>query len=87
MVDELGPEFAPNAPSQSARARAAGCKDQHELRGYIEIFGNNPHATIRYVRDRAIPWQGAGPELNLCCPVTGAPFTFSPIYKHPSHHC
>jgi hypothetical protein len=87
MVDELGSEFALNAPCQPAHARSAGCKDQRELRGHIEIFRNNPHATVRYVRDRAIAGQRAGPELNLCRPVTGATFTFSPIHKHPTHRC
>ena len=85
MVDKLSAEFASDAPCQPAQARTARCKDQRELRGHIEIFSDNPHTAIRYVRNRAITRQRADPELNLCRPVTGATFAFSPIRKHPTH--
>jgi hypothetical protein len=85
MVDELGAEFTSDTPCQPAQARAARCKYQRELRGHVEIFSDNPHTAIGYVRDRAIARQRADPELNLCRPVTGATFALSPIRKHPTH--
>ncbi len=85
MVDELGAEFASDAPCQPAQARTARCKDQRELRGHVEVFSDDPHTAIRYVGDRAVPRQRADPKLNLCRPVTGATFTLSPIRKHPTH--
>lgn len=85
MVDELGAELASDAPCQPAQARATRCKNQRELLGHIEIFSDNPHAAIRYVRDRAIARQRAGPKLNLGCSMTGATFALSPIRKHPTH--
>ena len=57
MVDELGAEFASDPPCHPAQARPPCCKDQRELRGHVEIFGDNPHAAVRYVRDGAIAWQ------------------------------
>ena len=83
MIDELSSEFAPDAPRQPAQPRAARRKDQRELRGHIEIFGDDPHAAFGYVRDRAIARQRADPELYLCRPVTGATLAFSPFRKHP----
>ena len=86
MVDELGAEFASDAPCQPAQARAARCKDQRELGGHVEIFSDHPHTAIRYVRDRAIARQRADPKLNLGRPLTGATFALSPIRKHrPTH--
>lgn len=85
MVDKLSAEFAPDAPCQTAQARTTGRKDQRELRGHVEVFNDNPHTAIRYVRDRAIARQGADPELNLGSPLTGATFALSPIRKHPTH--
>ena len=84
MVDKLSAEFASDAPGQLVQARTARCKNQRKLRRHVEIFSDNPHA-IRYVRDRAIARQRADPELNLCRPLTGATFAFSPIRKHPTH--
>lgn len=57
MVDELGAEFGSDAPCQPAKARTARCKDQRELRGHVEIFGDNPYTAVRYVRDGAIARQ------------------------------
>ncbi len=85
MVDELSAELASDTPCQPAQARTARCKDQRELRGHVEIFSDNPHTAVRYIRDRAIARQGADPKLNLGCPLTGATFALSPIRKHPTH--
>jgi len=57
MVDELGAEFASDPPCHPAQARPACCEDQRELRGHVEIFGDDPHATVGYVRDGAIARQ------------------------------
>nr|WP_190241813.1 hypothetical protein [Bradyrhizobium algeriense] len=85
MVDELGVELASDAPYQPAQARAPACTNQRELLRRIEIFSDNPHTAIRYVRDRVFARQRAGPKLNLGRPVTGATFALSPIRKHPTH--
>ena len=85
MVDKLSAEFASDAPGQLVQARTARCKNQRKLRRHVEIFSDNPHAAVRYVRNCAIARQRADPKLNLCRPVTGATFAFSPIRKHPTH--
>jgi hypothetical protein len=84
MIDELSTKFTSDAPSQSAQTRAARRKNRRELRGHIEIFSDNPHIAVRYVRDGAIARKRADPQLNLCRPMTGMTFALSPIHKHPT---
>ena len=63
--DELGPEFATNAPHQTALPGISGREDQREFRRGIEMLGDDFHAAVGNVRDHAVARQGAGTELDF----------------------
>jgi len=80
LIDELGAEFVTDSPCQPALPWSAFRQDDGELSGNIEMFGDDFHATVRYVRDRAVARQRAGPELDLGEIPALAAFALASIY-------
>src|ERR1700712_3285971 len=65
LIDELSTQLEANPPCELAYARPAFREDHGELRRNLRIFSDDLHATIRDVRNHAIPWQSARRELYL----------------------
>jgi hypothetical protein len=78
----------PDPPCQPALAGAARRQYDGELRRDVDIFGDNLHPAVRYVRDRAIPWQRSDTELDLCEIPAHATLALTSIHEHvdPSPH-
>jgi hypothetical protein len=81
-IDELSAEFMPNPPCQPALASAACRQYDGELTRNVDIFGDNLHPALRYVRDRAIPRQRSGTELDLCEASAHATLALTSIREH-----
>jgi hypothetical protein len=79
LVDELRAEFAADPPGQPALARASFGQDDGKLRGKVDIFGDHLDAAVRYVRDRTVARQRAGPELNPREASAEATLAFAPV--------
>jgi hypothetical protein len=77
----LSAEFATDPPSQPTLAGAAGGQCDRKLRGYVEIFGDYLHASVRHVRDRTIARQ-ASPELDPREASAMTTFAFASIQQH-----
>jgi hypothetical protein len=71
----------PDPPCQPALAWAAFRQYDRELMRNIDIFGNNLHPALRYVRDRAVPRQRST-ELDLCEASAHATLALTPIREH-----
>jgi hypothetical protein len=65
LVDELRAELVADPPCQPTLARATFRHDDGELGRNIEMLGDDLHASIRYVGDRAITRQRPGSELDF----------------------
>jgi hypothetical protein len=63
--DEFGPEFATDAPHQTALPGVSSREDQSELGRGLDMLGDDFHATVRNVRNHTVARQGAGPELDF----------------------
>jgi len=81
LIDELRAEFTADPPCQPTLART-GRKYDREFGGNFEIFGDHLRAAVRYVGNRAVARQRAGPELYLRCPSAQTTFTSTSIYQH-----
>jgi hypothetical protein len=82
LIDELRAEFVTDPPRQPALPRAALRQNDGELRGHLEVLGDDLHPAIRYVRDRAVARQRSGPELDSREPSAHTAFAQSSIRKH-----
>jgi hypothetical protein len=81
LIDELRAEFTADPPGQLALARAAFGQNDGELRGNIDKFGDDLHAAIRYVRDRAVARQRP-PKLDLREPPAQMTFASTTVHQH-----
>ena len=78
-VEELSAEFEADAPGKLALAGTALRQYDCEIRGNVDVFRADLHAAVRNVRDRAVAWQRAIPELDLREPSTQAAFASTTI--------
>jgi hypothetical protein len=79
LIGELSAEFAPDPPCQATLAGAAFREDDRKISGNVDVLGDYLDATGRYVRDRAVAWQGAGSELDLREPSAYTAFACTTI--------
>jgi hypothetical protein len=82
LIDKLGAEFTADPPCQTALPRVTGGKDDGELRGDLEIFGDDLDATARDIGDRAVARQRTRPRLDLRYPSARAPLGLTAIHEH-----
>jgi hypothetical protein len=82
LIDELSAEFATDPPCQPALAGAASRQYDGELRGNVEIFGDDLHASVRHVRDRTVARQQARPELDPRKASAITAFASASIHQH-----
>jgi hypothetical protein len=82
LIDELRAELATDPPGQLALARAAFGQNDGEFRRDVDEFGDDLHAAIRDVRDRAIARQPACPELDLREPPAQMTLASTTVLQH-----
>ena len=81
-VDELGAEFVPDLPGQTALTRAAARQDDGEFRRNLQIFGDHLDTAGRNIGDHAVAWQRPRTQLNFGDAPARAAFALAAIHKH-----